>query len=255
MKRFFFCLSHTSCQPLHFIIAFLLITGLITPLKAQVIVSGKIFDGTEHIVLSGVSVERLHSRDGLQSDEHGRYYLHANAGDTLRFSFIGYTPRFLIIPAGSGFFTEDIFLLSKELSLPGVTVVGIKNYRKDSIANRVVNEELFNYQQKSVGSKLAESVLGPLGIHQKFNRAHNLNTKSRFQDMLVRSEEDNYVSRHYTKELVSSLTGLQETALDQFMKFYRPSYEFIKAASEYDFMEDISQHYKRYVARGADIKR
>ena len=224
-------------------------------LRAQVIVSGKIFDGTEHIVLPGVSVERLHTRDGLQSDEHGRYYLHANAGDTIRFSFIGYAPKLLVIPTGVEFFTEDIFLLSKELSLPGVTVTGIKNYRKDSVENRVINQELFDYQQKSVGSKLAASILEPLGIHQKFNRAHNLNTKSRFQDMLIRGEEENYIDRHYTKELVNSLTGLRGMALDQFMKFYRPGYSFIKAVSAYDFMEDIMRHYKLYQAQGADASR
>lgn len=224
-------------------------------LQAQVIVSGKIFDGTEHIVLPGVSVERLHSHDGLQSDEHGRYYLHANAGDTIRFSFIGYAPKLLVIPSGVEFFTENIFLLLKELSLPGVTVTGIKNYRKDSIENRVINQELFDYEQKSVGSKLAASILEPLGIHQKFNRAHSLNTKSRFQDMLIRSEEENYIDRHYTKELVNSLTGLRGIALDQFMKFYRPGYSFIKVVSAYDFMEDIMNHYKLYLGRGADVSR
>lgn len=221
----------------------------------QVIVSGKIFDGEEHVILPGVSVQRLHSQDGLQSDEHGKYYLHANAGDTIRFSFIGYAPRFLVVPKKVDFFTEDIFMLSKELSLPGVTVTGIKNYRKDSIQNRVTNAELFDYQQRSVGSKLAASILEPLGIHQKFNRAHALNTKSRFQDMLIRSEEDNYVDRRYTKDLVNSLTGLQGTSLDQFMKFYRPSYDFIKESTEYDFMSAITAHYRQYVAQGADVSR
>jgi len=224
-------------------------------IRAQVIVSGKIFDGTEHIVLPGVSIERLHSSDGLQSDEHGRYYLHANKGDSIRFSFIGYAPKTLVIPSGVEFFTEDIFLFSKEFSLPGVTVTGIKNYRKDSIENRVINQELFDYQQKSVGSKLTASILEPLGIHQKFNRAHSLNTKSRFQDMLIRGEQEDYIDRHYTKELVNLLTGLRGIALDQFMKFYRPGYSFIKTVSEYDFMEDIMNHYRLYVSQGADVSR
>lgn len=225
------------------------------PAWSQVIVSGKIFDGNEHIVLPGVSVQRLHSSDGLQSDEHGRYYLHANAGDSIRFSFIGYTAKILVVPSGQDFFTEDVSLFAKNLSLPEVTVLGQKNYRIDSVENRVSNQELFDYQQRSVGSKLAASILEPLGIHQKYNRAHNLNTKSRFQDMLVRSEQDKYIDRRYTKDLVTSLTGLRGISLGQFMKYYRPSYQFTIGSNEYDFMEEINRQFELYKDQGADLSR
>lgn len=210
---------------------------------SQVIVSGKIYDAREHIILPGVSVQRLHSRDGLQSDEHGRYYIHANTGDTLRFSFLGYAARDLIIPQAAEIYSEDIYLLPKEFNLPGVNVMALRDYHKDSVENRITNAELFDYHQRSAGSKFAEQVLEPLGIKQTYHRAHHLNTKSRFQDRLIDQEQQNYINQHYTKELVSSLTGLQGSALNDFMQRYRPSYDFLINASEYEFLEQISRHY------------
>lgn len=230
----------------HYALVLLFIGAGISPALSQVIVSGKIYDAREHIILPGVSVQRLHSRDGLQSDEHGKYYIHTNAGDTLRFSFLGYAPRNLVIPAGTEIYSEDIYLLPKELNLPGVNVMALRDYHKDSVENRISNAELFDYHQRSAGSKFAQEVLEPLGIRQTYHRAHHLNTKSRFQDKLINQEQQNYVNQHYTKELVSSLTGLKGTELTDFMQRYRPSYDFLINASEYEFLEQISRQYSRY---------
>ena len=228
-----------------FILLLFLVPG-IGPVYSQVIVSGKIYDAREHIILPGVSVERLHSRDGLQSDGHGRYYLHANAGDTLMFSYLGYAPRKLVIPDRTEVYSEDIYLLPKEFSLPGVNVMALRDYHKDSVENRSSNAELFDYHQRSAGSKFMEEVLEPLGIKQTFHRAHHLNTKSRFQDKLIDQEQQNYINQHYTRQLVSSLTGLTGKELNDFMQQYRPSYDFLINASEYEFLEQITRHYAYY---------
>ena len=215
-------------------------------LCAQIIVSGKVFDGDAHIVMPGVSVLLANSNIGLQTDVHGRYYLHAKAGDTIRFSFLGYQSKKMVIPAGSEFYSEDIFLFQKNISLPGVTVKAIKNYHADSIENRTMNAEIFQYEQKSLGSTLMGSLLSPLGITQTYRRARKLNSMSKFQDQLISQEHDRFIDRRFSKNLVYLITGLKGHELQEFMKEFRPDYEFTLRANEYDFMEQIKHNYQLF---------
>lgn len=52
------------------------------------------------------------------------------------------------------------------------------------------------------------------------------------------------IDHRYTPSLVSNLTGLTEKELIHFMKNYRPTYEFVNKASDYEMIVFIKKSYQ-----------
>jgi len=234
-------------RPFHFLAAVIILFSNLQESTAQVIASGKVYDAAAHVIMPGVSIIVLHRNEGMQSDDHGRYYLHVKAGDTLQFSFVGYTSRKLFVPGGNEFFSEDVYLTEKDLDLPEVNIKGFRSYRQDSVDNRKFNATIFNYRQPSATSKVLGSILSPYGIHMPYHRARHGNSLSRFQDKLVEEEQARFVDYKFNQQLVRSITGLAEPQLSDFMHKYRPSYEFVSSVSEYDFLEQIMTDCRSYL--------
>ena len=72
-----------------------------------------------------------------------------------------------------------------------------------------------------------------------------------FQRRLIQEEEDKYIDHRFTKPLVRKITGLTGTGpvMDDFMKKYRPSYEFAVVATDYEFAEYIQLAWVQYKTR------
>jgi hypothetical protein len=69
-----------------------------------------------------------------------------------------------------------------------------------------------------------------------------------FQQRLVEEEQDKYVDHRFTRHVVKRVTGLQAPALDSFMRWYRPSYEFTRScATDWEFYEYIQKSGKNFL--------
>jgi hypothetical protein len=60
-----------------------------------------------------------------------------------------------------------------------------------------------------------------------------------FQKRLEQEEIDKFIDHRFTKLTVRKITGLNGDSLTLFMKQFRPSYDFTKLSSEYEFLEYI----------------
>ena len=70
-----------------------------------------------------------------------------------------------------------------------------------------------------------------------------------FRDRLIWEEQNNYIDHRFSPGIVHKITGLEPPVLDSFMKFYRPSYEFLQTmTTEYEFYKYISDCAKFYSA-------
>ena len=67
-----------------------------------------------------------------------------------------------------------------------------------------------------------------------------------FQQRLLQDEQDKYIDHRYSKFLVKRLTNLEGKELDDFMNFYRPSYEETLAMNDLELGYYIEQCYKNY---------
>jgi hypothetical protein len=68
-----------------------------------------------------------------------------------------------------------------------------------------------------------------------------------FQQRLIQDEQDKYIDHRYTKYLGKKLTGLDGKELDDFMNFYRPSYEQVLMMNDLELGYYIEQCYNNYV--------
>ena len=67
-----------------------------------------------------------------------------------------------------------------------------------------------------------------------------------FQERLLREEEDRFVDHRFSRSLIIRLTGLRAASLDRFIVRYRPTVDFTRSATDYEFQAYIKQCYYEY---------
>lgn len=245
-------------QTLAALFIFVLATG--PDLHAQVIrVTGKVYDMSKSRPLEAVSVMSS-SGNGVVSDSMGRYTLIVNEKDSIWFSYLNKpTPKYPIksIPNISNF---EISLHVNPTELKEVRVMP-RNYRMDSIQNRLDYAKAFNFQKPGLGTSLS---VGPAGAGLDLNEFINIFRFRRnrrmlaFQDRLLREEEERFIDHRFNRALIIKLTQLRGAALDYFVKTYRPSIEFTESTTDYEFQEYIKKsfrHYQKYINMMNELQR
>jgi hypothetical protein len=213
---------------------------------AQVVIHGTVYNMYKTRPLEAVSV-LCSCGSGTITDANGNYLIRVNDNDSLRFSYLGratqYFPVTMMNPT-TGF---DIALHVNPTELAEVRVAP-KNYYLDSLQNRKDYEKIFNY--KKPGLEITEGANGNAGLDldaliNMFNFKKNRRMLA-FQKRLVEDEHDKFVDHRFTRYIVKKITGLTGDAADSFMFRYRPSYEFTKVATDYEFFDYIKLAYQDY---------
>ncbi len=190
------------------------------------------------------------------SDSIGNYTISVRKNDSLWFSYLNkQTMRYPIdtIAHPESF---DIALYVDARWLPEVTVA-TKNYKLDSLQNRQEYAKAFNFHKP--GLKISQSnpsTYTPGGLTVGFDldqiidafRFKRNREMLSFQQRLIQEEHDKYIDHRYTKYLVKKLTGFDGKQLDDFMNYYRPSYEEVLLMNDLELGYFIEQCYKDYQA-------
>ncbi len=228
--------------------AFLLFLSIIiVKADAQVTVHGTVFNMYKTRPLDGVSVV-CNCGTGTTTDSNGNYSIRVNADDSLRFSYLGRATQFFpvsMMNATTGF---DIALHVNPTELAEVRVAP-KNYYLDSLQNRKDYEKIFNYTKPGLALSDGSSGSGVgLDLDQLINvfRFKRNRRLLAFQERLIEDEHDKFIDHRFTRYIVKKITGLTGDAEDSFMRRFRPSYEFTKVASDYEFFDYIKLAYQDY---------
>ena len=117
---------------------------------------------------------------------------------------------------------------------------------RDSAATRQEYAKYFGYKKPG-----AIDVLKTLPSHPITALTYLVPSKQRkrnehFKEQLVYWEKEKYIDNRYSPELVEKMTHLNGNELDSFMMRYRPGYQFIQDATEYDLMLYIKNSYTQY---------
>jgi hypothetical protein len=67
-----------------------------------------------------------------------------------------------------------------------------------------------------------------------------------FQERLIEDEHDKFIAHRFSPYIVKKITGLTGDTLERFMFRFRPSYEFTKVATDYEFYDYIKLAYQDY---------
>lgn len=224
---------------------------------AQIIVSGTVLDNSKVNFVEAAGVISTGGKIAV-TDSLGKYTIQAAADDSLYFIYNNKpTQKFAVnkIPNTAQFDISLHITVKSRYSLLKEVVVYSKNYKQDSAENRESYGEVFNYKKQGIQTSLSPG--GGVGLDANelinaFRFKRNKRLKA-FQQRLEADEKDKYINYRFNKVFVKRITQLQSPALDSFLVWYRPTYEFTSMSSEIEFNQYIlnaSYHYKKTSARG-----
>ncbi|MEJ7684241.1 MAG: hypothetical protein WKG06_41600 [Segetibacter sp.] len=189
---------------------------------------------------------------GTVTDSSGRYSLTLNETDSIYFSFLNKpTPKYAVSSIqNSGAF--DISILRKIKELPAVFLKQ-RNYRLDSLQNRLDYEKIFNYRKPGLRTSMNSSEVNPVAgldldeLINMFKFRKNKRTLA-FQKRLEQDEKEKYISHRFNKGLVKKLTGLNPPEIDSFMTEFRPTFDMAIQFNDLEFGQFIVEAFKYYKA-------
>lgn len=214
-------------------------------------VSGTVYDITKKTPIEYVSVLST-SEKGTMTDSLGKYSLTLNETDSIYFSFLNKpTPKYAVTSIQNpGAF--DISILRKIKELPAVFVKQ-RNYRLDSLQNRLDYEKIFNYSKPGLSTSLNASP-GNVGVGLDLDELIDMFKFKKnkrmlaFQKRLQQEEQEKYISHRFNKGLVKKLTGLNPPEIDSFMTEFRPTFDMAIQFNDLEFGQFIVEAFKYYKA-------
>ena len=214
--------------------------------------SGTVLDNGKVNFVEGVTVLTNGGKPSF-TDSLGRYSISTKNGDSIYFVYNNKpTQKFAVnkIPNAGQFDISLHISVKNKYSVLKEVVVYAKNYRQDSLENRENYGEVFSYRKNGIGTSITPG--GGVGLDANelinmFRFKRNKRLKA-FQKRLEADEQEKYITYRFNKVFVRRITRLNGVALDTFLVWYRPSYDFTCTSSEIEFNQYIlnaSYHYRK----------
>jgi hypothetical protein len=192
------------------------------------------------------------SGKGTATDSNGNYSIMVRPEDSIYFSYLGRSTMKFPVSGINTFSNFDVALHVDPLELKEVRVMP-RNYHMDSLQNRKDYARAFDFNKP--GFKLTSPSSGSgVGVDLdelinvfRFNRTRRMLA---FQRRLEEEEQEKFIEHRFSRLIVKKITHLNNADLDTFMLKYRPSYEFTKLATDYDFYDYIKLAYQQYRSSG-----
>ncbi|MFN2457835.1 MAG: hypothetical protein ABR502_06530 [Chitinophagaceae bacterium] len=216
-------------------------------LSAQLKIHGTVYDGTRTFPLEAVSVLTTSGR-GTVTNATGFYEIEVAKNDSIWFSYLNKpTIKFPVAQITN----RAQFDISLQVEIPVLKEVRVmpKNYKLDSIQNRLDYAKAFNFRRPNVESMTSTGAMGAgIDINEviRLFQFRKNNSMMRFRERLLQQEKDKFIDHRFNKALVRRLTKLEGEGLNNFMSLYRPAYEFVLYSSDYDFQDYIRLSYKKF---------
>jgi hypothetical protein len=226
---------------------------------AQINLSGTVYDISKVNYVENV---RVVCTNGLftVTDSMGRYQIQVHEHDSVSFIYQNKPTQKFAVASISDSRHFDISLRipvkGKYSMLKEVTVYA-KTYKMDSLENRTAYADIYEYRKPGIQSSVspdgaAGMDLGALVDMFRFKRNKRMQA---FQRRLEQEEQEKYVNYRFSKIYVKRITGLTSPALDSFLLWYRPDYNFTRSSDELRFNEYILKAYYHFVKLNPQLAR
>ena len=215
---------------------------------------GTVYDSTKTYPLSSVSVLSTSGR-GTITDVFGSYEIDVKETDSVWFSYLN---KPTIKYSVAKIFNAGQFDLALHVNIPVLKEIIVKkrNYRQDSVQNRIDYAKAFNWERPglraTLGSGPGASVGFDLAEFIRMFQFRKNRSMENFRDRLLIQEKDKFIDNRFNKALVLRLTGLTGDERDNFMLRCRPTYEFCLVAGDYDFQDRIKKCFDVYTKEKED---
>jgi hypothetical protein len=205
---------------------------------AQTIIKGQIKDFANNQNMSNVNIRNIYTLKGMTTSEDGMFEIIVKKGELVEFSKVGYqTLRIRISnekePSYYHLIMNRAAIILREVDIKGKPI----DFKKDSVKFR----ESYDMVLRKPKKEEIDMRSMPLAMLSKKNRQ-----EWAFQEMYAAWEQEKYIDFVFNDKLVHKITYLENEELTIFIKKYRPSYEFLRSASEYEFLDYIKGCYYRF---------
>jgi hypothetical protein len=207
-----------------------------------------VYDITKRTPIAYVSVLTT-SGVGTTTDSTGQYVITVKETDSLYFSFLNKaTPKYPVVSIKNPE-AFDISIMKRIQELPTVFVKQ-RNYRLDSLQNRLDYQKVFDFKKPGVGTTINPGLAVGLDLDQFINMFKFKKNKRTvaFQNRLLTEEKEKFISHRFNKGLVTKLTGLRSPEIDSFMAEFRPTLEMAQQFNDLEFGQFIVEAYKYFKA-------
>jgi hypothetical protein len=206
--------------------------------QAQTIIKGEVKDLATDDFLDNVNVKNIYTQKGMIIQQDGQFKLEVKKGELIEFSKVGYqTIRIRILSEKEPLFYKMVMnkapVMLREVDIRGKPL----DFKKDSIRYREVYDIVLRKERKDEVDMRSM----PLAMLSKKNRQ-----EWAFQEMYEKWEREKYIDVAFNERLVSKITYLKDDELKVFMKWNRPSYDFLRNATDYEYLDFIKSRYYEY---------
>ena len=172
----------------------------------------------------------------IQKD--GQFQIEVRKGELIELTKIGYqTIRIRILSEKEPAFYKLVMnkapIMLREVDIRGKPL----DFKKDSIRYREVYDIVLRKEKRDEIDMRSM----PLAMLSKKNRQ-----EWAFQEMYEKWEQEKYIDFTFNEKLVSRITYLKDDELKQFMKQFRPDYNFLRTVSDYEYLDYIKHCYYIY---------
>jgi len=242
---------------LRIVLLFIFFSSFSIVLRAQYTVSGTVLDKSK---INRVENVKVLSTGGMFTitDSMGRYSIMVKPGDSLTFVYKNKPTQPFAVNTINNLQQFDISLhlnIESKYSVLKEVIVYSKSYKEDSIENRQTYADIFRYEKPGISTSIAPGGAVGADVNELINifRFRRNKRIKAFQQRLEMQEQEKYIDYRFNKITVGRITGLSGLALDSFLVWYRPSYDFTQLSSELAFNQYIlnaSYQYRKIMPIG-----
>lgn len=207
-------------------------------------VQGFVIDKDSKLRLAKVYIYNPATDEGLYNNTKGEFTTNAKVGDTLFAALSGYGMDTVVYKGQNA-----VYFQLKPLS---IRLKEVKIYGKQPTAAEQYSKKLQEYKyQLDKGSSKDLLNLGPGGVGLGIDAIYNLLSRSgknarHLKAILEKDYNEAIIDYRFRPDYVKTIVGVSDPELTDFMLQYRPTYQFVLAASDYDFVQFVRNSYTSY---------
>lgn len=236
-------------------IATLLLLGI--GLKAQIVISGTVYDSTKLYSITGVKVVSTGGSTTM-TDSNGVYHISVSPKDSISFYYANRPTTKFPVQVISNYNQFDISLKVRAKErykvLKEVRVFSM-THREDSIQNRQMYAKIFNFNKPGIKSEVGTSGVAGFDLDQLINVFKFRRNKQilKFQKFMEYQEAERYIDFRFNSQLIRKMTGLSGDSLINYKNIFRPPYDYITSSSITEFYSYILKSVTAF--RNGEIKK
>jgi hypothetical protein len=217
----------------------LVIIGLwSSPTCFAFIIKGKVYDAKTHAPLANVFIMNTYSDARVVTDTSGTFAIEVERGHLIEFKALNYKIARVRIDTETAPF-YSIAMREGAFDLDEVEIVG-RSHLSDSLSNR----ETYKWAIDHYKLEGADIIQHPFDAMSKRNRQIWA-----FQKRYEYFEKEKYVDFVFNARLISKITNVDSTQMEDFRRYYRPSYEEIRRWTTYEFLDYIKSSAAAFLRR------